>query len=73
MVKVNFLGPINHQSIELEVNSLKELSIELKKIVYINEWLKDSAVAINDKIISDIETKLKDGDVISILPPVSGG
>lgn len=73
MVKVNFLGPINHKSIELEVNSLKELSIELKKIVYINEWLKDSAVAINDKIISDIETKLKDGDVISILPPVSGG
>ena len=73
MVKVNFLGPIKYKSIELKVNSLKELSIELKKIECIKDWLKDSTVAVNDIIISDIKLKLNDGDVISILPPVSGG
>lgn len=73
MIKINFLGPIKYKSINLEIRSLEDLSIELKKIAYIDDWLKDSTIAVNDKIISDIKTKLNDGDIISILPPVSGG
>jgi molybdopterin synthase sulfur carrier subunit len=37
------------------------------------EWLKNSAVAVNDTLVSSLDVKLKDGDKVSLLPPVCGG
>ncbi len=73
MVKVEFLGPINLEPIYLNVKNMKELKFELNKIESLKEWLLSSAVAINDDIIGSIDIDLKDGDKISLLPPVCGG
>lgn len=73
MVKVEFLGPIEHEELNLDVKSLKELKIELKKYPDIAKWLPISAVAVNNKICENINIELKNGDVIVILPPVCGG
>lgn len=73
MVKVEFLGPIGKEPVELDVGSLKELAEILSKDKSIKEWLPNSAIALNDKIIDDVETVLKDGDKVSLLPPVCGG
>jgi len=73
MVKVEFLGPIESDSLELDINSLKELSEYMLSNEKLKDWATNSAVAVNDKIVIDINTKLKDGDKVSILPPVCGG
>jgi molybdopterin synthase sulfur carrier subunit len=73
MVTVNFLGPIEKDGMQLNVNSIAELKEELNRDSSMQKWLSNSAVALNDEIITEIDTKLKDGDIISILPPVCGG
>ncbi|EAB5283494.1 MoaD/ThiS family protein [Campylobacter jejuni] len=73
MVKVEFLGPINKENLELEVKNLKELKEILQKDENLKEWLELCAVSLNDEIIFDENTKLKDGDKIALLPPVCGG
>ncbi|EEL0551202.1 MoaD/ThiS family protein [Campylobacter jejuni] len=73
MVKVEFLGPINKENLELEVKNLKELKEILQKDESLKEWLELCAVSLNDEIIFDENTKLKDGDKIELLPPVCGG
>lgn len=73
MIKVEFLGPIGREPMELDVGSLKELAEILSKDESIKEWLPNSAIALNDKIIDDIKTTLEDGDKVSLLPPVCGG
>ncbi|MBZ7975827.1 MoaD/ThiS family protein [Campylobacter sp. RM12637] len=73
MVKVNFLGPINKNSIELEVKNVLELKNELLKFEDLKEWLEISAIAINDNFIDSLDISLQDNDVVSILPPVCGG
>jgi len=73
MIKIEFLGPINKKPITLEVSSLKELKEVLKKDDSLKEWLKVSAVAVNDKIVTDINYQLKKGDKVVLLPPVCGG
>ncbi|ECR4140912.1 MoaD/ThiS family protein [Campylobacter jejuni] len=73
MVKVEFLGPINKENLELEVKNLKELKEILQKGESLKEWLELCAVSLNDEIIFDENTKLKDGDKIALLPPVCGG
>ena len=73
MVKIEFLGPINKEAIDLDINSLKELSEFMLKDSELSKWAENSAVAVNDKIVTDIDMPLKDGDKISILPPVCGG
>ena len=68
---IKFLGPIAREDLEVEVDS----SIELKEVIkqnVDNEWLEKIAVAVNDKIVSNLDD-IKDGDVISLLPPVCGG
>jgi len=72
-IQVEFLGPINRDSMSLDVSSLSELKNELKKYDDLSSWLKISAVAINDNIIKDIDHSLNDGDRVCILPPVCGG
>lgn len=73
MVKVEFLGPIGLDAMEVEVANLKELKEILAQNKQVSKWLELCAVAINDEIASDINTKLNDGDRICILPPVCGG
>ena len=73
MVRVEFLGPIQKESLELEITDLNQLAKILQDDDELSEWLKNSAVALNDTIISSLEQPLKDGDKISLLPPVCGG
>lgn len=73
MVKVEFLGPIDKENLELEVKNLKELKEILQKDESLKEWLELCAISLNDEIIFDENTKLKDGDKIALLPPVCGG
>lgn len=73
MVKVEFLGPIGKASQEYDVDSLAALSVILQADEEVAPWLQNSAVAINDTLVSSLEAALKDGDKVSLLPPVCGG
>ena len=73
MIKVEFLGPIGLEIAEFNASNLKELKEILSKDENLKKWLEISAVAINDKMVFDLDHDLKDGDVVSILPPVCGG
>jgi len=70
-VLIKFLGPVAREDLEVEVNS----SEELKNIIKANleeKWLEIVAIAVNDEIVSNLDN-IKNGDVITILPPVCGG
>jgi len=73
MVKIEFLGPINKEAINLDIKNLNELSNILKNDTEISIWLQNCAVAINDTLVSSKDVDLKDGDRVSLLPPVCGG
>ena len=73
MVKVEFLGPILKEPMELNITSLDELSIILKDDKDVSSWLESCAVALNDRILTSRDVTLKSGDKISLLPPVWGG
>ena len=73
MVRVEFLGPIAREPMELEVASLAELSKRLYEEESIRPWLEKCAVAVNDVMVKDPSHPLKDGDQVAILPPVCGG
>ncbi len=73
MVKVEFLGPIGLEPIEIEADTLKDVSEALQDIKEVNSWLDRCAVAVNDVMSNDLSIKLKNGDRVSILPPVCGG
>lgn len=73
MVKVEFLGPINKDSMEVEISNLSELSELLKGDTEVSSWLEKCAVAVNDTLISSRDVTLSDGDRVSLLPPVCGG
>ena len=73
MVKIEFLGPINKEEMNLEINNLSELSDILKSDSVVSSWLETCAVAINDTLVCSKDVELKDGDKVSLLPPVCGG
>lgn len=73
MVHVEFLGPINKKSMNVDINNLNELSDILKCDSDIASWLDKCAVAVNDTMVTSKDVALKDGDKISLLPPVCGG
>ena len=73
MATLEFLGPINKESITVEVSTLGELKELLKDDAEIQQWLEVSAVAVNDKIVSSLQTPIGSSDKISLLPPVCGG
>ncbi len=73
MVTVEFLGPIGKSPLELDISDLNQLSEILKKDDKLLNWLENSAVAINDVLVQGKNHTLKDGDKISLLPPVCGG
>ncbi|MEY3002114.1 MAG: hypothetical protein RLZZ428_489 [Pseudomonadota bacterium] len=73
MIKVEFLGPIGKAPIEIEAKTLAEVSSVLKQDDALSDWLEKCAVAVNDMMVNDLNMVLKEGDKISILPPVCGG
>ncbi len=73
MVKIEFLGPIGKEPIELDAKNLNDVAKELSKDDNVSLWLKKSAVAVNDMLVNSLDIELKEGDKISILPPVCGG
>ena len=73
MVRVEFLGPIQKDALELDIKNLNELATILQEDSEMTEWLANCAVALNDTLVSSLEAPLKDGDKISLLPPVCGG
>lgn len=73
MVRVEFLGPISKKPLEIDIENLNELAQILQKDEKMQEWLENSAVAVNDTIVNSRDIALKDGDKVSLLPPVCGG
>ena len=73
MVRVEFLGPIQKQPLELDITNLSELAEILQEDKEVSEWLQNCAVALNDTLVSSLDIDLKDGDKVSLLPPVCGG
>ena len=73
MVRVEFLGPIQKQPLELDIANLSELAEILQEDKEVSEWLQNCAVAINDTLVASLDVDLKDGDKVSLLPPVCGG
>ncbi|MFT7880670.1 MAG: MoaD/ThiS family protein [Sulfurimonas sp.] len=73
MIKVEFLGPIGKAPIEIEAKTLADVSAKLKEDEAVSPWLSKCAVAVNDTMVNDLNLELKEGDRVSILPPVCGG
>ncbi|WP_456323888.1 MoaD/ThiS family protein [Hydrogenimonas sp.] len=73
MVKVEFLGPIGKEPVEIDAKTLAEVAAALKKDPELEKWLETAAVAVNDTMVDSLEVTLKDGDRVSLLPPVCGG
>jgi molybdopterin synthase sulfur carrier subunit len=73
LIRVEFLGPIQKEPLELEITNLNQLAEILQEDKEVSEWLQNSAVAVNDTLVASLDVELKDGDKISLLPPVCGG
>lgn len=73
MVTVEFLGPIQKEPLKLDITNLNELAKILQSDKDMEQWLENSAVAINDTLVSSRDIELKDGDRVALLPPVCGG
>ena len=73
MVDIEFLGPIDKDTMKLEISNLSELSEILKNDSDVSTWLETCAVAVNDTLVSSKDIILNDGDKVSLLPPVCGG
>jgi len=73
MVRIEFLGPIGKEPLDLNISNLSELSKILKQDDSLSIWLKNSACAINDVLTNDKNAPLNDGDKVTMLPPVCGG
>jgi len=73
MVKIEFLGPINKEDMDLDITNISELSVILKNDIEVSTWLETCAVAVNDMLITSRDITLVDGDKVSLLPPVCGG
>jgi len=73
VVDVEFLGPINKETMKVDISNLSQLSEILKNDDQIAIWLDTCAVAVNDTLVSSNDIKLTSGDKISLLPPVCGG
>lgn len=73
LVRVEFLGPIQKEPLELQITNLTQLAQVLQKDEAVQEWLESCAVAVNDTLVGSLDFELKDGDKVSLLPPVCGG
>jgi len=73
MITIEFLGPIQKDKISLEAESLNDVAQHLSQDAELKTWIETCAVAVNDVMVMDLNTKLNNGDKVSLLPPVCGG
>ncbi len=73
MATIEFLGPINKESIEIEITHLSELKAYFKEDAEVAQWLQNSAIAVNDQLVNNLDMPISENDKISLLPPVCGG
>lgn len=73
MVTIEFLGPIGKAPLSIEAASLRDVAEALKNDDEVGEWLDSCAVAVNDALVASLDMPLKNGDKVSLLPPVCGG
>ncbi len=73
MAIVEFLGPINRESMEVDIANLSELKEVFKDDKELQGWLESSAIAVNDELVSHLNIPLLSQDKVSFLPPVCGG
>ncbi|HEX5710820.1 MAG TPA: MoaD/ThiS family protein [Sulfuricurvum sp.] len=73
MITVEFLGPIQKPVLSMDASSLRDVARALKEDSGMAQWIDSCAVAVNDTLVSSLDTELKDGDRVSLLPPVCGG
>jgi molybdopterin synthase sulfur carrier subunit len=73
MAKVEFLGPIQKEPMEVDIKTLAELKEIFQGDSELQEWLEICAVAINDTLVCSLDVKIEPNDKISLLPPVCGG
>jgi len=73
MVTIEFLGPIGRPILTMEASTLRDVAEVLKQDSEMAQWIDSCAVAVNDTLVSSLDTLLKDGDKVSLLPPVCGG
>ncbi len=57
----------------MEASSLNDVAVHLSEDAELKSWLESCAVAVNDIMVMDLDTELKNGDRVSLLPPVCGG
>ena len=73
MATVEFLGPIGKEPMQVDISTLSELKELLKGDEQLQKWLESSSVAVNDVMVSSLQTPINSSDKISLLPPVCGG
>ena len=73
MITIEFLGPIQKDKISVEAATLNDVAEHLSKDAELKTWIETCAVAVNDIMVMDLNTKLNSGDRVSLLPPVCGG
>ena len=73
MARIEFLGPIKRNPLDIDINNLNELKEYFKEDKDLQPWLKICAVSVNDKIVKDAQIKINKDDKICLLPPVCGG
>lgn len=73
MAKVEFLGPIQKEPMNVDIKSLQELKELFADDNELSEWLGICAVAVNDTLVDSLDVKIEAEDKISLLPPVCGG
>ncbi len=73
MAKIEFLGPINKEPIVAEITHLSELKTLFSDDPALKEWLACSAIAVNDKLVTNLNLCVSKNDKITLLPPVCGG
>ena len=73
MAKIEFLGPLDRETIEVDIKSLNDLKEMFKDDAELQEWLEICAVAVNDSLVCSLDTSIESGDKVSLLPPVCGG
>ena len=73
MAKIEFLGPLKRESIEVDIKSLSDLKEIFKDDKELQEWLEICAVAVNDSLVCSLDTPIEADDKVCLLPPVCGG
>lgn len=67
------MGPLGNKTFQSQAEDFHALKQELQAIPELNGWLKDCAIALNNEIVTSLDTPIKNGDKVVLLPPVCGG